>query len=192
MRRLLLAASTGLLAVLLLAPPAAAEEQQGNDPANDVPFDRGDIIFYRAIHTSSTVDLRVRTALGGHPVNTWPNRVTRIRWRIETESATPGPEFFADIQIARGVDTVLVGRVRYADTNVLVPNCQAQEHVPGDNLVSASGNRYRFRFLRGCIGAPDEFRARATFIWDNARPNVGPVYTDFAPQGGPTQPLGTF
>jgi hypothetical protein len=63
--------------------------------------------------------------------------------------------------------------------------------VPGDNTVAQASNVYRFRFLRGCIGAPLRFRARATFIWDGGRPNVGPVFTDFAPNGGPTAPIGT-
>jgi hypothetical protein len=48
---------------------------------------------------------------------------------------------------------------------------------------------YRFRFLRGCVGADSPLRARATFRWDNGNPNVGPVYTDFAAN---TQPLDFF
>ncbi len=68
--------------------------------------------------------------------------------------------------------------------------CSAQEHVADDNIVETAGNLYRFRFLRGCVGAPVTLRARATFIWDNGAPNVGPVHTDFAPNNGPVGPLG--
>jgi hypothetical protein len=188
-RRLFLAVSTGLLAILLLAPPAAADEVQGSDPSGDVPFALGDLISFRAIHGPAGVDLRVRTLMGGNPENVWPNRATRIRWRLDTNFAHPGPEFFADIQIATGVDTVMLGRVRRVSNGHLL--CSAQNHVPGASLVTASGNQYRFRFPRSCIGAPLSFRARATFIWDNNPPNVGPVFTDFAPNGGPTAPIET-
>jgi len=36
-----------------------------------------------------------------------------------------------------------------------------------------------------------QFRARATFVWDNGLPNVGPVNTDYAPNGGPLPPVVT-
>ena len=189
MRRLFLAVSTGLLAILLLAPPAGAEEVQGNDPPGDVPVARGDLTFFRAIHGPARIDLLVRTLMGGNPENVWPNRATRIRWRLDTMFAAPGPEYYADIVIATGVDTVMLGKVRRVSDNHLM--CSAQNHVPGDNTVAQAGNVYRFRFLRGCIGAPLSFRARATFIWDSNQPNVGPVFIDFAPNGGPTGPIHT-
>lgn len=187
MRRLLLVLSAAIFGILCLAPPAGAEEQQGNDPANDVLYDRGDLISYRAIHGSAKVDLRVRTAVGGNPENFWPNRQTYIRWNIDSNFAHAGPEYYADIRIATGEDTVMLGKVRRVSNNAVM--CSAQNHVPGDNLVSQQGSLYRFQFLRGCVGAPAELRARATFRWDNGAPNVGPVYTDFAPNNGPTQPL---
>jgi hypothetical protein len=185
MRRVLLASVVGLLSILLLSPPASAAETQATDPVNDVPYDRGDLIFYRAIHRSANVDLRVRTERGGNPEMVWPNLNTRIRWRIDV-GPPAGPEYYADIQIARGVDVVMLGRVRRVSDNQVV--CQAQNHVSGNNIVIQTQNVYRFQFLRGCIGAPNSFRARATFIWDNAAPG-GTTYIDYAPNGGPTAPI---
>jgi hypothetical protein len=181
-------AAGGLLALLLLAPPAAAAEAAGDDPAGDVPFPRGDIVRWRVDHEAQHVDLRVRTQLGGHPVERWPNRATRVQWRISTAPAA-GPEYFADIVIVRGVDTVLLGRVRrLSDDRV---TCQAQEHVVDAHLVETSRNLYRFRFQRRCLGnpRPNAIRARATFIWDPGVAGVGPVHTDYAPDEGPTPPL---
>ena len=186
MRRLLLVPTIALLAVLGLAPPASAEQYGLDDPANDVPYDRGDITSIVVKHTSAKVILNLRTALGGNPENVWPNRQTYIRWNIDTVFNDPGPEYYADIRIARGVDTVMVGQVRYADSNTIVPNCTAQNHVVDDNVVAQAQNLYKFAFLRGCVGAPSQVRVRATFRWDNGNPNVGPVYTDYAPDGGPS------
>jgi hypothetical protein len=189
-RRLLLVLATSLLAVLALAQPAGAEQVQANDPANDVPYDRGDITFFRAIHSSSALDLRLRTQLGGNPENVWPNKQTYIQWRIDTDFEHAGPEYYAEIRIATGEDTVMLGRVkRVSDNHVM---CTAQNHVPGDNIVVQQLNTYRFKFLRGCVGAPNELRVRATFRWDDGNANVGPVYTDYAPNAGPTQPLSFF
>ncbi len=179
-----------LLTLVAFAPGADAAEIQRTDPVGDVPYQRGDITRIRVIHRSANVDLRVRTRLGGQPVNNWPNLQTYVRWRIETDPNVPGPEYFADLRLLRGVDTVFVGRIRDAHTNALVPGCGADQYAPtGNALVSAVGNEYRYQFLRGCIGAADPIRARATFRWDNGRPNVGPVYTDYAPNGGPTGPI---
>ena len=50
----------------------------------------------------------------------------------------------------------MIGQVRYADTNQIVPNCTAQNHVAGDNVVAQAQNLYKFAFLRGCVGAPNE------------------------------------
>jgi hypothetical protein len=191
LRRALAAAAIGVLSLLLLAPPASAAGAQGTDPAGDVPFAKGDLISWRVIHGASAIDLRVRTRQGGHPVNNWPNTVTRIRWRIDTAPAA-GPEYYADIVIATGVDTVILGKVRRVSDNAVIPHCTAQEHVDGDSLVETSGNLYRFRFLRGCVDEPNALRARATFIWDNGAANVGPVHTDFAPNNGPVGPLPSF
>ena len=189
MRRLLLALTVAVLGVLMLAPPASAEQYGLDDPANDVPYDRGDITSIVIKHTSAKVILNLRTALGGNPENVWPNKQTYIRWNIDTNFGQAGPEYYADIRIATGVDTVMLGQVRYASNNQLVPNCSAQNHVPGDNVVAQAQNLYKFAFLRGCVGAPSQLRARATFRWDNGNPNVGPVYTDYAPNGGPSLPL---
>jgi hypothetical protein len=185
MRRLLVPVLVGVATLLLTALPAHAAERSGSDPAGDVPFRRGDITSWRAIHGLARVDLRVRTLRGGDPVATWPNTITRVRWRISTEAA-PGPEYFAELFLAQGADTVFVGRVvRLQDAMV---TCTAQQFVAGNNEVFNDGNLYRFRFLRGCIGAPVSFRARATFIWDPGMPGGG-VNTDFAPNAGPTAPI---
>jgi hypothetical protein len=186
-RRLPLVLIAAVLGVLLLAPPASAEQYSLDDPANDVPYDRGDITSIVVKHTSAKVILNLRTALGGNPENVWPNKQTYIRWNIDTNFGQAGPEYWADIRIATGVDTVMLGRVRRVSDNQLM--CSAQNHVPGDNVVSTAQNLYRFAFLRGCVGAPGQLRARATFRWDNGNPNVGPVYTDYAPNGGPSLPL---
>jgi hypothetical protein len=188
-RRILLVLVAAVLSVLCLAPPASAEDIQGTDPANDVPYDHGDITFFRATHSSAKLNLRVRTAAGGNPETTWPNTNTYIRWNIDTVFATPGPEYYAYVKIGVGVDVVMIGRVRRASDDHLM--CSAQNHVPGNNVVSQSGNLYRFAFLRGCIGAPAQVRVRATFQWDNANPG-GAIHTDYAPNSGPTQPLDFF
>jgi hypothetical protein len=187
----LFAIVAGLLALVSLAGPAAADEITVNDPAGDVAYARGDIISARAIHGSSKVDLRVRSSRGGQPVSTWPNRASYIRWRIDSDFMDPGPEYFVDLRLVQqGAGNVFMGQVRYADTNQLVPNCQvAQGAGNPDLLVSAQQNLYRFQFLRGCVGAPNELKARATFVWDAGAAGVGPVYTDYAPNGGPTGPL---
>lgn len=174
---------------LVAVAPVGAAERSGNDPTGDVVYARGDITQFRAIHRSDNVDLRIRTRVGGQPVNNWPNQVSFIRWRINSDS-DPAIEYFADLRIKRGVDTVFIGQVRDAANNQLMPGCQAQQYVNDpERLITAVGNEYRYQFLRGCIGAPESFRARATFRWDHGNPNVGPVYTDFAPQGGPTLPV---
>lgn len=181
----------GLLALAGLATPAGADELTVNDPAGDVAYARGDITSARAIHGSAKVDLRVRTARGGQPVSTWPNRASYIRWRIDSDFVDPGPEYFVDLRLVRqGGANVFMGQVRYAETSQLVPNCRvAQGAGNPDLLVSAQQNLYRFQLLRGCVGAPNELRARATFVWDAGAAGVGPVYTDYAPNGGPTAPI---
>ena len=166
-------------------PAGVRGEAHGNDPANDVPYDRGDITSFKAINGAGTVDLRVRTQLGGNPENVWPNTATRIRWRLDTGPSS-GPEYYADIVIATGEDTVMFGKVRRLSDNHIT--CQAQHHVDGNNLVTAIANQYRFQFLRGCIGAPITLRARATFIWDNGAAG-GPTNIDYAPNAGPTAPI---
>jgi hypothetical protein len=186
-RRLLLVLTVAVLGVVMLAPPASAEQYGLDDAVNEVPYDRGDITSITIKHTSAKLILNLRTALGGNPENVWPNRQTYIRWKIDTNFGAAGPEYYADIRIARGVDTVMIGRVRRVSDNQLM--CSAQNHVPGNNVVAQAQNLYKFAFLRGCVGAPSELRARATFRWDNGNPNVGPVYTDYAPNGGPSLPL---
>jgi len=191
LRRGVAAVLVSLLALVAFAPGAGADQVELTDPAGDVPYQRGDITRIKVIHRSNNLDLRVRTRVGGQPVNNWPNLQTYIRWRIETDPNQPGPEYFADLRLLRGVDTVFVGRVRDAHTNTLMPGCGADQFAPTPTaLVSAIGNEYRYQFLRGCIGAADPIRVRATFRWDNGVANVGPVYTDYAPNGGPTGPIG--
>ena len=187
MRRALLALTIAMVAVLGLALPTSAEQFGIDDAANDVPYDRGDITSIVVKHTAAKVILNVRTAVGGNPEMVWPNKQTYIRWNIDTNFGHAGPEYHADIRIGVGVDVVMIGRVRRVSDNQLM--CSAQNHVPGDNVVAQSQNLYKFAFLRGCVGAPSQLRARATFRWDNGNPNVGPVYTDYAPDGGPTLPL---
>jgi hypothetical protein len=186
-RRSLLALTIAVVALVGSALPASAGQYALDDPANDVPYDRGDITSIVVKHTSAKVILNLRTALGGNPENVWPNRQTYIRWNIDTAFGQPGPEYYADIRIATGVDTVMIGRVRRVSDNQLM--CSAQNHVPGNNVVAQAQNLYKFAFLRGCVGAPATLRARATFRWDAGNPNVGPVYTDYAPQHGPSLPV---
>ena len=187
MRRALIAFAVAVLAVVGLALPASANQYGIDDAADDVPYDRGDITSMVAKHTSAKLILNLRTAVGGNPENVWPNKQTYIRWRIDTDFGAAGPEYYADIRIATGVDTVMLGRVRRVSDNQLM--CSAQNHVPGDNVVAQAQNLYKFAFLRGCIGAPAQVKVRATFRWDNGNPNVGPVYTDYSPDGGPTLAL---
>ena len=133
----------------------------------------------------------MRTNTGGQPVANWPNKATYIRWRIDI-GGPAGPDYYADLRLLSGEDTVFTGRLRSAHTGQIIPGCGANQYAPnGQTLVSANGNEYRYQFLRGCISAPEQFRARALFVWDNGLPNVGPVYTDYAPNGGPLPPVVT-
>lgn len=192
LRRTAVAVLVALLALAGAVGPADAAVASLSDNPNDVPYDRGDITSIRVEHTSAQVDLRVRTQLGGQPVANWPNRASYIRWRINTD-ADSAPEYFADLRLVfSSGDTLFVGQVRYATDQSLVPGCQVEQNAGNaDIAVSAMSNEYRFRFLRGCINAPVTLRARATFRWDAGAANVGPVYTDFAPNNGPTGALGT-
>ncbi len=187
--RLLLGAMVAALAFVSFAPAASAAERSGPDARGDVPYARGDITRIRIIHRSANVDLRVRTRVGGQPVNNWPNRATYIRWRISTD-ADPAPEYFADLRLRRGVDTVFVGRLRNANDNTLVAGCGANQYANTPTArVTAVGNEYRYQFLRGCIGAPVRVRAQARFRWDNGNANVGPVHVDRAPNARYTGPV---
>ncbi len=112
-----------------------------------------------------------------------------VRWRIDI-GPPAGPDYYADLRLLSGVDTLFTGRLRSAHTGQIIPGCGANQFDPnGQTLVTANSNEYRYQFLRGCISAPEQFRARATFIWDNGQANVGPVYTDYAPNGGPLPPV---
>lgn len=192
LRRGMVAVLVAFLALAGAMSPADAAVASGTDAVGDVPYDRGNITSFRAEHTSAQVDLRVRTRRGGQPVNNWPNRASYIRWRINTDTDA-APEYFADLRLVFSTgETLFVGQVRYANDQSLVPNCQVVQYGGNaDIAVSAMGNEYRFRFLRGCVGAPVTLRARATFRWDAGAANVGPVYTDFAPGNGSTASLGT-
>lgn len=188
LRRGLVAATVVLFAVAGLATDAGAAEAEVTDAAGDVPYARGDITRARVIHRSANIDLRVRTRQGGQPVNTWPNRQSYIRWLINADGDAAF-EYTATLRLATGEDTLLVGRVVPIGGGLPLKGCEGAQGNNGSVIVSAVGNEYRFQFLRGCIGAPTEFRARATFRWDNGNPNVGPVYTDLAPNGGTIGPV---
>ena len=190
-RRGVAAAVVALLAIVAFPPGAGADEIEQTDPVGDVPYQRGDITRIRVIHRSGNVDLRVRTRLGGQPLNNWPNRATYIRWRIDI-GGPAGPDYYADLRLLSGVDTLFTGRLRSAHTGQIIPGCGANQSDPnGQTIVTANGNEYRYQFLRGCISAPEQFRARAALVWDNGLPNVGPVYTDYAPNVGQLPPVAT-
>jgi hypothetical protein len=181
------AVAVALLALLTAVSPAAAEEVTRTDARGDVPYARGDLIRMTATTIGdSALALRVRVARNGHPVDTWPNTNVRVRWLLDTDPTLNGPEYWADIVIQTGADTVLRGIVRNAETNAV--ECTADENVPGSNVVSSSLNEHRFRFVRGCIGVPDEVRVRASMRWDRGQPG-GPTVTDFAPNAGRVGPI---
>lgn len=181
------AVAVPLLALLGAVSPAAAEEVTRNDARGDVPYARGDLIGMTATTIGdSALDLKVRVARNGHPVNTWPNTNVRVRWFLDTDPMRNGPEYWADIVIQTGADTVLRGIVHDAETNAV--QCTADENVPGPNTVSSSRNRQRFRFVRGCIGVPGDVRVRASMRWDPGAPG-GPTVTDFSPNASSVGPI---
>ena len=139
-RRAAAAAVVALLALVAFAPGAAADEIERTDPVGDVPYQRGDITRVRVIHRSGNVDLRVRTRIGGQPLNHWPNRATYIRWRIDI-GGPAGPDYYADLRLLSGVDTLFTGRLRSAHTGQISGLCGAYQIDPnGQTIVTATGS----------------------------------------------------
>jgi hypothetical protein len=188
-----LAVVIGLLSFLTAVPAASAGDISVNDPAGDVAYGRGDIISARAMFNSSRAEFRIRTRTGANPILAW-SPTSKIRWRVDTGGSAM-PEYFVDLQVSTfNGQKWFTGRVRYADTEALVAgSCIIRRGVANTNgVVTFNQNLYRFQFLRGCLGAPDSYKARASFIWDEGTPNVGPVYTDFAPNNAVIGPVSIF